>query len=134
MNDGKVIFVITFFLYRISHQRCSVIKGVLRNFAKFSGKHQCQGPFLNKVAGHLQFNLQAEDEKRVKIVGYRFSLTHTHTHTCTHMHTRKACQKYEGRTACTIFWFLWPICIPHFNLLMLFFILFGCSFTIVQMF
>ena len=24
-----------------------------------------------------------------------------------------ACQKYEGRTACTVFWFLWPICIPH---------------------
>ena len=36
---------------RSSHQRCSVIKGVLRNFAKFTGKHLCQSPFLNKVAG-----------------------------------------------------------------------------------
>ena len=26
-------------------------KGVLRNFAKFTGKHQCQSLFLNKVAG-----------------------------------------------------------------------------------
>ena len=26
MNDGKVIFVITFFLYRSSHQRCSIKK------------------------------------------------------------------------------------------------------------
>ena len=26
-------------------------KGVLRNFAKFAGKHLCQSPFLNKVAG-----------------------------------------------------------------------------------
>ena len=26
-------------------------KGVLKNFAKFSGKHLCQGLFFNKVAG-----------------------------------------------------------------------------------
>ena len=26
-------------------------KGVLRNFAKFTGKHQCQSLFFNKVAG-----------------------------------------------------------------------------------
>ena len=26
-------------------------KGVLRNFAKFTGKHLCQRPFFNKVAG-----------------------------------------------------------------------------------
>ena len=26
-------------------------KGVLRNFAKFTGKHLCQGLFFNKVAG-----------------------------------------------------------------------------------
>ena len=26
-------------------------KGVLRNFARFTGKHLCQGLFLNKVAG-----------------------------------------------------------------------------------
>ena len=34
-----------------SHQRCSVKKGVLINFAKFTGKHLCQSLFLNKVAG-----------------------------------------------------------------------------------
>ena len=32
-----------------SHQRCSIQKGVLRNFTKFKGKHQCL--FFNKVAG-----------------------------------------------------------------------------------
>ena len=32
-------------------QRCSVRKGVLRNFTKFTGKQPCQSPFLNKVAG-----------------------------------------------------------------------------------
>ena len=38
-------------VYRSSHQRCSAKKGVLRNFAKFTGKHLCQSTFFNKVAG-----------------------------------------------------------------------------------
>ena len=38
-------------LDRSSHRRCSVRKGVLRNFAKFTGKRLCQGLFFNKVAG-----------------------------------------------------------------------------------
>ena len=37
--------------FRSSHQRCSVRKGVLRNFAKFTGKQLCQSLFFNKVAG-----------------------------------------------------------------------------------
>ena len=37
--------------YRSSHQRCSVRKGVLRNFTKFTGKHLRQSLFFNKVAG-----------------------------------------------------------------------------------
>ena len=36
---------------RSSQQRCSIIKGVLINFAKFTGKHLRQSLFLNKVAG-----------------------------------------------------------------------------------
>ena len=36
-----------------SHQRCFVKKGVLRNFAKFTGKHLCQSLFFNNVAGAL---------------------------------------------------------------------------------
>ena len=32
-------------------KRCSVRKGVLRNFAKFTGKRLCQSLFFNKVAG-----------------------------------------------------------------------------------
>ena len=36
---------------RSSHQRCSVRKGALRNFTKFTGKHLCQSFFFNKVAG-----------------------------------------------------------------------------------
>ena len=37
--------------YRSSHQRCSVKKGGLRNFSKFTGKHLCHCLFFNKVAG-----------------------------------------------------------------------------------
>ena len=38
-------------LLRSSHQRFPTKKGVLRNFAKFTGKHLCQCLFFNKVAG-----------------------------------------------------------------------------------
>ena len=34
---------------RSSHQRCSIIKGVLRNFAKFTGKHLCQSLFFKRL-------------------------------------------------------------------------------------
>ena len=37
--------------FRSSHWLCSVRKGVLRNFAKFTGKHRWQSLFLHKVAG-----------------------------------------------------------------------------------
>ena len=40
---------------RGSHRKCSVRKGVLRNFAKLTGKHLRQSFFLNKVAS---FSLQ----------------------------------------------------------------------------
>ena len=36
---------------RSRHQRCSMKKGNLRNFTKFTGKLLCQSLFLNKVAG-----------------------------------------------------------------------------------
>ena len=36
---------------RSSHQRCSVKKCVLKNFAKFTGKQLYQSLFFNEVAG-----------------------------------------------------------------------------------
>ena len=36
--------------YRSSHQEVFCEKGVLRNFAKFTGKHLCQSLFFNKAA------------------------------------------------------------------------------------
>ena len=35
--------------FRSSHHKCSVRKGVLRNFAKFTGKQLCQRLSFNKV-------------------------------------------------------------------------------------
>ena len=37
--------------FRSNHQRCSVRKGVLRNFTKFTSKNLCQSLFFNKVVG-----------------------------------------------------------------------------------
>ena len=37
-------------IFRSSNNRCSVTKGVLRNFAKFTGKHLCQSPFQRPKA------------------------------------------------------------------------------------
>ena len=37
--------------FRSSHRRCSIRKGVLKNFAKFTAKHLCQSLIFNKVAG-----------------------------------------------------------------------------------
>ena len=36
-------------IYRSSHRRCSVRKGVLRNFAKVTGKYLYQSLYFNKV-------------------------------------------------------------------------------------
>ena len=40
---------------RSRHRRCSIIKGVLKNLAKFTGRHLCQSLFFNKVAGSCLF-------------------------------------------------------------------------------
>ena len=51
-NTNKLqIFITKYTNDRSSHQRCSAKKGVLRNFAKFTGKHLCQRLLFNKVAG-----------------------------------------------------------------------------------
>ena len=45
---------------RSSHQRCSIRKGVLRNFTKFRGKHLCQSLFFNRVADLRPITLSKE--------------------------------------------------------------------------
>ena len=55
-NIKILLMTLLFFLkFKISdkssQQRCSAKKGVLKNFAKFTGKHLRQSLFFNKVAG-----------------------------------------------------------------------------------
>ena len=45
------IYIILLTSDRSSRLRCSVKKGVLINFVKFTGKHLCQRLFFKKVAG-----------------------------------------------------------------------------------
>ena len=49
LNRTKGISVLT--LNRSSHPDVFCKKSVLGNFAKFTGKHQCQSLFFNKVVG-----------------------------------------------------------------------------------
>ena len=52
-KQGSLIFLLSgsWSLVRSSHPEVFCNKGVLRNFAKFTGKHLCQNLFFNKVAG-----------------------------------------------------------------------------------
>ena len=52
---GNVIAINTFLISFPGAvvRMCSVKKGVLRNFAKFTRKHLCQRLFFNKVAGNF---------------------------------------------------------------------------------
>ena len=48
------------FIFRSSHQRCSLEKGVLWTFTKFTGKHLYQSLFFSKVEGlllHIHINI-----------------------------------------------------------------------------
>ena len=50
-SSHKMKFSIKEFLREIVVRNCSCKKGVLNNFAKFTGKQLCQNLFFNKVAG-----------------------------------------------------------------------------------
>ena len=50
-------------MYRRSRSEVFCKKGVLENFAKFTGKHLCQGLFFNKVAGLRPTTLLKRDSR-----------------------------------------------------------------------
>ena len=53
---------------RSSHQRCSIKISVLKNFAKFKGKHLCRSLFFNKVAdGGLQLYKKGDSDTGVLV-------------------------------------------------------------------
>ena len=49
------VFIQFYFLYTSSRPEVFCKKGVLRNFAKFTGKHFRQGLFFNKFTGPCNF-------------------------------------------------------------------------------
>ena len=51
ITNAEIFAFIAVLVFRSSHHRCSMAKGVLRNFTKFTGKHLCQSLFLDEVAG-----------------------------------------------------------------------------------
>ena len=82
---------------RSSHRRCSVRKGVLRNFTKFSRKLLCQSFFFNKVAG-LRSSTLSKKETLAQVFScefYKISKNTSFTETSERllpwrMHLRKA--------------------------------------------
>ena len=79
---SSLISLVNFRIYRSSHRRCSIRKGVLRNFAKFTRNHLCQSPFFNKVAGPgLQLYLKETLAQVCEISKNPFSTEHLGTTT-----------------------------------------------------
>ena len=50
-NQNKPYLKYFMVVFRISHRRCPIKNGVLKNFAKLTGKHLSRSVFFNKVAG-----------------------------------------------------------------------------------
>ena len=55
--------------YESSHKKCSVKKGVLKNFAEFSGQHLCQSLFFHNVSGSSTF---LQKETLAKVFSWEF--------------------------------------------------------------
>ena len=72
---------------RSSRLRCSVSKGVLRNFAKFTGKHLCQSLCFNKVAGlrHRCFPVNFAKFLRTPFFTVHLWLTHSESSVIFHV-------------------------------------------------
>ena len=56
-TQEQILWFQQILIYRSSHQRCSMKKGVLRNFGKFTGKHLCRASFLIRRLWHRCFSV-----------------------------------------------------------------------------
>ena len=75
LGNNKLIVNIIQGCYRSSHQRCSVRKGVLRDFTKFTWKHPSQGLSFNNIAGPANFlknRLWIKNETLAQVFFYEF--------------------------------------------------------------
>ena len=57
--------------FRHRHRRCFIKDDVPKNFAKFKGKHLCQGLFFNEVAGLEAWNF-IKDETLAQMLSFEF--------------------------------------------------------------
>ena len=62
-----ILFLFEGLLSDYSYRTCSVKNDVLKNFAKFTGKHLCQSLFLNKVAGRPKQPWEHDAEETIEI-------------------------------------------------------------------
>ena len=81
---------------RSSDRRCSLKKGVLRNFAKFTGKHLCQSLFFNKVET-CNF---IKKETLAKVFLYKFCKIPKNTFFTGHLWATASFQVYLLRKEC----------------------------------
>ena len=61
----QILLYLIFKTCRSSRSKVFCKKGVLTNFAKFTGKHLCQSLFFNKVPGRLQLYLKRDSSTGV---------------------------------------------------------------------
>ena len=99
---GQAVHWVLFFHHKASKRqkqppKCSVKKGVLRNFGKFTGKHLCQSLFFNKVAGFIK------KETLTQVFSCEFCKTSKNTFSYrTPLVAASNC--YKNRTISGIFW------------------------------
>ena len=68
---GKIVSCNLLHIYRKSHRKCSVRKGVLRNFGNLIGKYLCQGLFFNKLADLRLSHVTCEILPRGEIFSFK---------------------------------------------------------------
>ena len=72
---------------------CSIRKGVLRNFAKFTGKHLCQSLFFNKVTDPA-FSF-IKKETLIQVFSFEFCEISKNTFFTEHLWAAASCSRPE---------------------------------------
>ena len=80
-------------LYRSSHKRCSIKKGVLKNFAILTGKHLCWSLFLIKLQAWRSATLLKRDSS----TGIFLWILWYFKNTCFKEHSRTAISEFKYR-------------------------------------
>ena len=76
-----------FLYFRSSQQRCSLRKGVFRNFAKLTRKHLCQSLFFNKVADLRPATLLKKKQTLTQVLSCEFCEISKNTFSAEHLRT-----------------------------------------------